>query len=173
MAIKRNNPAPKPFKSYEGLTLEGIAAQIAHSILVWKTYRLSTRNDCQLVVNSLIRSYHTRLAARSRNPLPSSKKAVAERKRGNKPIVEHAIPVACVMKHLLERTVKGDFADVPALIPKVMKVLDESALRAWVAKSEHDALRNLGLEICMPEGHKHPWPDRWARYRIAKIVLDT
>ncbi|MCW2763265.1 MAG: hypothetical protein JWR85_3466 [Marmoricola sp.] len=105
-------------------------------------------------MNSLIRSYHTRLAAQSKNPLPSSKKAVAERKRGNKPVVEHAIPVACVMKHLLERTVKGHFAGAPALIPKVMKVLNESALRAWVAKSEHDALRDLGLEICMPEGHK-------------------
>ncbi|MGG7604699.1 hypothetical protein [Massilia sp. BKSP1R2A-1] len=171
MATKKNQPAIKPFKSYEGLTLEGIAAQIVHSVLVWKTHELSTRNDCQLVVNNLIRSYHARLAARSKDPLPSSKKAITERKRGNKPIVEHAIPVACIMKHLLEKTVKGDFVDGPALIPKVMKVLDATALRAWVTKSEHNALRNLGLECCMPEGHKHPWPDRWARYRIAKIEL--
>ncbi|MCW2763266.1 MAG: hypothetical protein JWR85_3467 [Marmoricola sp.] len=42
IAIKKTNAAPKPFKSYEGLTLEGISAQIAHSILVWKTHRLST-----------------------------------------------------------------------------------------------------------------------------------
>jgi len=168
--IEHSTPS-KPFKSYEGLTLEGIAAQIIHSIIVWKTFKLSTRNDCQLVVNSLIRAYHSRLAAKNKTLLPSSKKAIAERKRGKRPVVEHAIPVACIMQHLLEKTVRGDFTTAQKLIPKVMKILEDSALRAWVAKSEHDTLRALGLEICMPNGHKHPWPDRWARYNCAGIVL--
>jgi hypothetical protein len=171
--VKSKEPrvTSKPFKSYEGLTLEGIAAQIIHSIIVWKTFKLSTRNDCQLVVNSLIRAYHSRLAAKNKTSLPSSKKAIAGRKRGNRPVVEHAIPVACIMQHLLDKTVKGDFTAAEKMIPKVMKILDASALRAWVAKSEHDTLRTLGLEICMPDGHKHPWPDRWARYNVAGIVL--
>lgn len=171
MESTKSPQKPLPFKSREGLTLEGIAAQIVHSIIVWKTLKLSTRNDCQLVVNNLIRAYHTRLAATQKTTLPSSKKAVAARKRGQKPVVEHAIPVACIMQHLLEKTVKGDFSAAQKLIPKVMKVLNDSALRAWVSKSEHDTLRSLGLEICNPEGHKHPWPDRWARYNLARIIL--
>jgi hypothetical protein len=173
MAIKTSTSSTKQTKIREGLTLFGIAAQITHSILVWKTYGLGKRNDCQLVVNKLIRAYHDRMAAERKTVIPSSLKAMEARAAGSKAVLEHAIPVACVMWHLLEDTVSGSFDDARDLIPEVMSVLESTVARAWVSKSEDAELKRLGLDDCMPPDHEYPWPDQFARYRLAGIVLES
>lgn len=172
MPTKSPTPIAKQTKIREGLTLFGIAAQITHSILVWKTYNFGKRNDCQLVVNKLIRAYHDRMAAESRAVIPSSLEAIEARAAGAKPVLEHAIPVACVMWHLLEETVSGRFEDARDLIPRVMSVLESTAARAWVSKREDAELKKLGLDDRMPTGHEYPWPDRFARYKLAGIVVE-
>jgi hypothetical protein len=70
----------KQNRSYEGLTLRGIACHIVNTILLWekgkdekqpprrpgrfrRRPRYGTPNDCQLMINHLIRSYHDRFEA--------------------------------------------------------------------------------------------------------------
>lgn len=111
--------------------------------------------------------------ADSKTSVPSSLKAIEVRAAGAKPILEHAIPVACVMWHLLEKTVAGDLENARDLIPLVMSVLESTEARAWVSKSEDAELKRLGLDDSMPNGHEHPWPDRFARYKLAGIEFEN
>ena len=69
--------------------------------------------------------------------------------------------------------VTGCADDSRDLVNLVMSVLESTAARARVSKSEDAELKRLGLDDCMPPDHEYPWPDQFARYRLAGIVLDS
>lgn len=71
-----------------GLTLDGLAAQIVSSITIWKKTKLGTINDCQVVVNHLIRKHHERLLAETRLGVPCTGATHTARQRGEKTFKE-------------------------------------------------------------------------------------
>jgi len=65
-------------KSREGLTLEGILAHMANTIILWRS-KIGTQNDCQLGVSHLLRFYHRRmLGSRRYGELPDQARVVVD-----------------------------------------------------------------------------------------------
>jgi hypothetical protein len=165
------SPAKKnPHRSYEGLTLRGIAAHIISAVQVRNVRNIGTRNDCQLAINFLIRNYHVRLTFLSRLAIPVSN--AARTSPGDKLIKEHAIPVACIMKLLIDEEITNTDTPLEQHIDRVMKLLDATTCRAVITKSEDDRLTAQSLADRMPEGFSYPWADPWIRYRKAGIEID-
>lgn len=163
-------PRKDSYKSYEGLTLRGIAAQIVNAVQLYKVRKIGTRNDCQLAINFLIRMYHVRLTFMSRLPMPMSN--AARLASGEKLIKEHAIPVATIMKLLIDSEVPKTEVAVEQLLDRVMKLLDATTCRALVTKAEDASLTAANLADRMPEGFSYPWADPWVRYKKAGIGID-
>ena len=163
-------------KSRKGLTLNGIACQIVNAILLWErgvpdNDKYGTRNDCHLVINRLIREYHDRLEVERRiAPAQYTPKALAAKARKERLVKEHAVPVACIMRELIDRQCKAANGDMDALVPKVHEILLSTARRTYIAQEENQALR--GYEDRMPEGHEiYPWQNIWIRHERAGIPL--
>lgn len=159
-------------RSYERLTLTGIAYHIINAILLWekgkdkKTY--GTQNDCQLVINFLIRKYHDRFEVEAPLATEYTPQAIEAKKRGERVVKEHAIPVACVMRELIARQCMASMGDIDLLLPQVEAVLKASAGRRYVSRDEDRALR--GFIDTMPAGHEcYPWPAPWIRHDMAGI----
>lgn len=163
-------PRKDSYKSYEGLTLRGISAQIVNAVQLHNVKGIGTRNDCQLAINFLIRMYHVRLTFMSKLPMPMSNEAIAS--SGEKLIKEHAIPVATIMKLLIDSEIPATDAPVDQLIDRVMKLLDATTCRALVTKREDARLTAANLADRMPEEFAYPWADPWVRYKKAGIVID-
>lgn len=163
-------PAKDAYKSYEGLTLRGIAAHIINSVQLYNVDGIGTRNDCQLAINFLIRMYHVRLTFMSRLPMPMSN--AARLASGEKLIKEHAIPVATIMKLLIDSEIPPTRLPIEQLLDRVMKLLDATTCRALVTKEEDTRLTAANLADRMPEGFSYPWADPWVRYKKAGIEID-
>jgi hypothetical protein len=163
-------PAKDAYKSYEGLTLRGIAAHIINSVQLYNVDGIGTRNDCQLAINFLIRMYHVRLTFMSRLPMPMSN--AARLASGEKLIKEHAIPVATIMKLLIDSEIPPTRLPIEQLLDRVMKLLDATTCRALVTKEEDARLTAANLADRMPEGFSYPWADPWVRYKKAGIEID-
>jgi hypothetical protein len=163
-------PEKDAYKSYEGLTLRGIAAHIINSVQLYNVNGIGTRNDCQLAINFLIRMYHVRLTFMSRLPMPMSN--AARLATGEKLIKEHAIPVATIMKLLIDSEIPPTRLPIEQLLDRVMKLLDATTCRALVTKEEDTRLTAANLADRMPEGFSYPWADPWVRYKKAGIEID-
>jgi hypothetical protein len=153
----------------KGLTFDGLAAQIVSSIATWKKAGHGTINDCQVVVNHLIRKYHDRLLALGQIVVPCTTAAQTARERGDKTQREHIIPVACVMAELLKRDalISENFTDA---IATTRDILDTTARLVWVDKDEAQMLKNAKVDNCMPPAcGDYPWTNHLERYRVANI----
>jgi hypothetical protein len=148
-------------KSYEGLTFQGMAAQIANAILLWKS-GTGTKNDCKLTIANVVRAFQDRLvAAKDLTDIPYTKAAYQAELESEPRHLEHAIPVACLM-NVLFHYVSG--LDIISASAKVEELIRENTILAWVTLEEHAKL-NEKLAHCMPDAFSYyPWEDQWARY---------
>ncbi|RZT06253.1 hypothetical protein SAMN05216319_4520 [Duganella sp. CF402] len=154
-------------QSREGLSLPGLAAHIAASIVLWgKGYGHGTKNDCKHAIAHNVRAYQRRLLATKQiKNVWISTAALAARDQKKKIELEHAIPVGCLMNLLF---FKIDQTDIEAAKGLVSKLIEESTTLVWVTKDEHGRLD----QCSMPAGYDtYPWEDHLARYRIAGISL--
>lgn len=159
-------------KSYEGLSLEGIAGHIINSIFLWKYEKIGTRNDCQLVINRLIRVFHDRLLIEKLISVSWTEEAFESAKAGSKVHKEHAIPVATIMRELIETqcTKTNTDSTVQQLTPKIVDFLKDTAKLVWVSTIENERLTKAELAHCMPKGHEnYPWPEPYIRYVITNL----
>lgn len=171
LTIKMNEPM-KQDRSHQGLTLNGIAYHIVNAILLWEKGKdndiYGTRNDCQLVINHLIRKYHDRLEAEKHIVTDYTPQATEARNKGGKVIKEHAIPVACVMRELIDRQCMALKGDLDTLVPEVEAILQASAGRRYVSADEDRAL--IEFVDKMPAGHeRYRWDDPWVRHTAVGI----
>ncbi len=153
----------------KGLTLDGLAAQIVSSIATWRKANHGTINDCQVVVNHLIRKYHDRLLASKEISVSWTRDAHAAVMQGEKPRKEHIIPVACVMAVLLkdDAIISENFKEG---ISKTHEILKKTAKLAWVSKAEAQKLKDSEVDDCMPPAcGDYPWENYLERYRFATI----
>lgn len=154
-------------KTYEGLTLPGLASHIASSILLWnKGQGMGTKNDCKHAIGHNVRAYQRRMIAEK--VIKNIWITEAARQRDKSQIeLEHAIPVGCLMNLLFYKIVGSDQA---AAARQVADLIEESTVLVWVTKAEHLKL-NDAYQCKMPEGFDtYPWEDPLARYRKTKDV---
>lgn len=158
-----------PKKIFEGLSLSGIAAQIVNSVTLYKKHKIGTRNDCQLVVNFLIRHYHNRLLSERKAKIRQTENAKLAIALGEKVYREHAIPVACIMAALIDDPRILD-PELVAVLPSVEMFLLESAKLVLVSEKEAMQLKSAKLDHSMPVGHETPpWDEPFVRYRITRL----
>jgi hypothetical protein len=152
-------------RSYEGLSETGLVAHIANAISLWRQVpKISTDNDCKLVIAHAVRAYQKLRYPASRG-LPSTV-AAREKLLAREPAIrEHAVPVGCVLNALMKLV---DPHDVGAARAMVLEILETSTVLAWVTKEEHAQLS----QDTMPKGFSsYPWADVWARYHDAKVDI--
>jgi hypothetical protein len=157
-------------KSWEGLSLEGMASHIASAILLWnKGQGVGTKNDCKLIVSYVVRKYQA-FSAKANNltQIPSTLAARRWKINGKKPVLEHGIPVACVVNGLFH-IVTGP--NLQSAIEQVETCLEANTVLAWVTPREHSRL-NARFAQSMPVGYdSYPWKDKWARYRKSLVDI--
>lgn len=159
-------------KVYEGLSTDGIAAHITSSLLLWnRTNGKGTQNDCQLVINNLLRAYHRlKLNRGLYGKVRATTGGLAAKAKGSGYHLEHAIPIACVMWALLDEVRERDFNKE---YDQVKTIIDSTMHVAYVTQNEHMTL-NKFYSCSMLEGHeKYPWVDPWGRYVAAKVETPT
>jgi hypothetical protein len=159
-------------RSRQGLTLRGIACHIVNAILLWEAgkddNKYGTRNDCQLVINHLIRHYHDRFEAEKHIVTEYTPQAMEAKENGGRVVKEHAIPVACVMRELIDHQCQASNGDLNALVPQVEAILQASAHRRYVSQDEDRAL--MEFVDTMPVGHhRYQWADPWVRHDTVGI----
>lgn len=149
-------------KTYEGLTLPGLAAHIASSILLWNHGKgMGTRNDCKHAIAHNVRAYQRRMIAEKviDEVWITDAAAAAEKSRIE---LEHAIPVGCLMNLLFHLVDANDQAEAAR---QVADIIQHNTVLVWVTKDEHSRL-NKAYQCTMPEGFDtYPWKDPLARYR--------
>lgn len=152
-------------RSYEGLSESGLVAHIANVISLWRQVpKVSTNNDCKLVIAHAVRAYQ-KLRYPATRGLPATPAARAKLASGETAIREHAVPVGCVLNALMNLV---EPHDVQAARAKVMEILEASTILAWVTKEEH---AKLSPDTMPTECSFYPWIDVWARYHDAKIDI--
>lgn len=154
-------------KSYKGLSLSGLAAHIASSILLLRTGQ-GTVNDCKHAIAHNVRAFQRRLIAlgEMRDVWITSSAAVAEKTQVE---LEHAIPVGCLMNLLFY---KVETSDLMKAIVQVDEIIRENTVLVWVTKDEHSKL-NKNYQCKMPEGFDtYPWRDTLARYTKTRGVSE-
>lgn len=147
-------------KAYEGLTLPGLAAHIASSILLQKQ-KVGTLNDCKHAIAHNVRAFQRRLIAQQETGQVwiTSSAAKADKKQVE---LEHAIPVGCLMNLLFYKVETSDQTEAAAQVDELIR---ENTVLVWVTKSEHAEL-NQKHQCRMPEGFDtYPWEDTLARYK--------
>jgi len=154
-------------KAYEGLTLPGLAAHIASSILLWKKGQ-GTINDCKHAIAHNVRAFQRRLIAEKEIEIWVTWEAVTAEKKQIE--LEHAIPVGCLMNLLFYKV--ETFSPSEAAV-QVDELLRENTVLVWVTKDEHAEL-NKCYQCKMPNGFDtYPWRDKLARYtqtpRVSKL----
>jgi hypothetical protein len=155
-------------RSFEGLSLDGLLAHIINAITLFNS-KVGTKNDCQLVVNFLIRKYHNRLFKKGILKIQQTKEARDAIAKGEMVIREHAIPVACIMSILIEDDSIGK-DDLIKVTEKVKSFLNCSAKIVLISKREDGLLKSAGLDYSMPSGFESPpWKEPFVRYRVAKL----
>ena len=84
----------------KGLTTDGIVCQMISALKTYKLqqYGSSTVNDCQVVLNHLIRKYSEPLK-RDKKQIIYYSKGSKSLKHGEKKIREHVIPVKTIMQY--------------------------------------------------------------------------
>ncbi|MET3119974.1 hypothetical protein AAKU64_004222 [Undibacterium sp. GrIS 1.8] len=125
-------------KIYEGLSLNGIANQIASSLRCFHENK-GTSNDCQLTINPLVRAYHAMIIREWGIVLPATPLAKETRNKGKSAIREHRIPTHAVVCLLMYIDPKDD-SETETFDIRVKKVLDSTFKMAWVVKDEHEKL---------------------------------
>jgi hypothetical protein len=146
-------------KAYMGLSLPGLAAHIASSILLWRKGS-GTINDCKHAIAHNVRAFQRRLIVRQeiRDVWITSNAAVAEKKQIE---LEHAIPIGCLMNLLFW---KIETTDSTAATAHVDELIRENTVLVWVTRDEHAQL-NKNYQCKMPEGFDtYPWENALARY---------
>jgi hypothetical protein len=154
-------------KAFEGLSLPGLAAHIASSILLWNNGR-GTRNDCKHAIAPNVRAFQRRLIALQETceVWITSKALVAEKREVE---LEHAIPVGCLMNLLFWKVKTSDVTKATAEVDTLIR---ENTVLVWVTKDEHAEL-NKKYQSKMPEGFDtYPWKCRLARYTQTPSVSE-
>ncbi|MGB7481703.1 MAG: hypothetical protein WA924_15360 [Burkholderiaceae bacterium] len=146
-------------KSYERLTLDGMAAHIANAILLYRSGH-GTRNDCKLTIAHLLRQYQARLVANAFE-VPCTPAARRADLMEEPTELEHAIPVGCLMNVLFQYAHGEVLQDLAVNVTSLVQV---NTILSRVTPSEH-ALLNKQCQSSMPSGFDtYPWKNVWARY---------
>jgi hypothetical protein len=154
-------------KSYEGLTLDGMAAHIANAILLMNR-KVGSKNDCKLVTAHVLRQYQGRLMGRAPEDVPYTQAALEAKKKGEYIELEHAIPIGCLMNVLFHYANGITHEEVTE---QVKSIVANNTILAWVTPKEHTQL-NKRHQSFMPVGFDtYPWKDVWARYVAACVPL--
>ena len=152
------------------LTRRGISAQILSAIATYRQTGHCSINDCQVVVNHLVRKYSEPLKCDGLQRVFTSRKAA----QSEQPIVrEHLVPVKEIMRRLLELE---DVAITEVNLDHVESVLQELLVVVRLTPEQDATLNAAGFQQRMPDGyfdsdddlHRDPW----ARYRAAGIFND-
>jgi hypothetical protein len=116
-----------------------------------------------------VRKYQAFFASANKlTQIPSTPSARRWEINGKKPILEHGIPIACVVNVLL-LTVTGP--SLESAIQQVNICLEANTVLAWVTPGEHSKL-NACFADSMPAGYdSYPWKDIWARYRESSVDI--
>lgn len=151
-----------------GLTTEGIIYQMISALRTHKELKRGTVNDCQVVLNHLIRKYSEPLKREGNQKIYSSKK-LSQLELGKKKIREHAIPVKVIMQYLLDLNLeKGD----ENLKNTIEKYLNENLIIVYLTHDEDNELTKKYRDS-MPDKYKNPtseyYQDIWCRYKLAGI----
>lgn len=157
-------------KVRQGLTLDGMRAHIANAIILWNLGKdndnkwRGTQNDCQLVLNWVLRSYHQKMLRDNLyGKIHSTQDGHKALQNGTGYHLEHAIPVACIMWALFNEV---QSRTLPEAIEQVRAVIDNTMKVAYVSHKEHGDL-NTVYSCTMPKDYeKYPWTGDavWARY---------
>jgi hypothetical protein len=158
-------------KSKEGLTLDGLASQIANAIRCHYNDK-TTRNDGILMVAHAVRAYHSRFRKEHKNEMKIrwSEDAFSIQKDLH---LEHAIPVACITNVLFYALMHKSSTNLTpqAATELVTKIIERNIHLVWVTKDDHDKL-NAKYASSMPPGYDtFPWRDPWARYRESGVKI--
>lgn len=149
-------------KSYQGLSLPGLAAHIASSILLWDNGKVGTKNDCKHAIAHNVRAYQRRLIQTKpiRDVWITENALSAEAEQ--KPIeLEHAIPVGCLMNLLFFKIAGTCMQRATA---QVIELIEDNTVLVWVTPDEHAKLNKL-YQSSMPPGHDtYPWKNKLGRY---------
>ncbi|ATB69386.1 hypothetical protein SJPD1_1276 [Sulfurospirillum diekertiae] len=150
----------------KGLTTDGIVCQIISALKTYKLqqYCISTINDCQVVLNHLIRKYSEPLKRESKRPMYCSKNL----QEGVKKIREHVIPVKVVMEYLLSLKI-----DEEGSMKDTIKTYLDSNLIIVDLTDEEDKKLIIEYKDSMPKAYAEPtseyYQDIWCRYKLAGI----
>ena len=149
------------------LTRRGICGQILSSVETFRSTDLCSKNDCQVVVNHLIRKFSEPLRREGKQRQFSSKTATIT---GEPTVKDHLVPVKEIMAKILawESMALSD-----TNVHKLDAFLVEMLVLVTITKDEDAQLNAAGLQQKMPGGYHDPeheyFNDIWARYRAAGI----
>lgn len=154
-------------QNLKGLTTDGIVCQMISALKTYKLqqYGSSTVNDCQVVLNHLIRKY----SEPSKTKIYDSK-ASKELNPGQRKVREHAIPVKVIMQYLLSLKITQS----DEILKKTIKeYLNENLIIVHLTPAEDQLLNRAGVSDSMPQGYSDPtheyYQDIWSRYKLAGI----
>lgn len=148
----------------KGLTTDGIVCQMISALKTYKLqqYGSSTVNDCQVVLNHLIRKY----SEPSKTKIYDSK----ELNPGQRNVREHAIPVKVIMQYLLGLSITISDEDLKETIKEY---LNKNLIIVRLTPAEDKLLTKAGVSDSMPQGYSDPTheydQDIWSRYKLAGI----
>lgn len=150
-------------KHYQGLSLEGLAAHIASSILLWSGGKGSgTINDCKHAIAHNVRAFQRRLIAKKE----IGKILITSDAQSTKDKIEleHAIPIGCLMNLLFWAMEVENWPSQAEAAVRVDQLVRENTILVWVTKNEHAKL-NEKYQCTMPEDFDtYPWENVLARY---------
>lgn len=150
------------------LSTKGLAVQILSSLSTYRKHQdLCTKNDCQVVLNHLLRKFSEPLAAEGRQRVFRSQDA--ERHVGEKRI-DHVIPIRELMQQLLAWQ---DLDITERNVSNLIRRLETVLLLCEIMPGQEDTLNRAGLQRRMPEGwgqagHRYE-EDVWARYKATGL----
>lgn len=156
-------------QNLKGLTTEGIIYQMISALRTHKELERGTVNDCQVVLNHLIRKYSEPLK-RDKKQIIYYSEGLKRLKPGEKKIREHVIPVKTIMQYLLNLNLEiGD----KNLKNTIEKYLNENLIIVYLTHDEDKMLTRIGIKDSMPQEYSNQnseyYQDKWARYKVAGI----
>lgn len=158
-------------KRYEGLSFEGLIAQMASIILLWdygRQPKMCTANDCQLLVRHALRAYHSLFKRENPHDMYYTIGARIAIDTGHPVHLEHAIPVQAVTVSLMETRART----LNEMVKLISPIVKQSCVFVKVTISEHDML-NEGFAHKMPGNEMYPWKSPWARYESVGLPRPT